>query len=137
MIPIFVDTSFFVALVDTDDQFNGHALKFLRKNKAPLFSSSAIVLELGAYFAQQRFRSGFFASLNAIEKSKIEIVHVDEPLQRRAIAFFKARSDKDWSLADCISFLLMQERGIAADATSDAHFQQAGFIALLRQPASN
>jgi predicted nucleic acid-binding protein len=40
--------------------------------------------------------------------------------------------DKEWSLTDCISFLLMRERGIHEALTHDHHFEQAGFVALLR-----
>ena len=65
-----------------------------------MLSTSAIVLELGAYFAQKQLRPGFFASLNAINNSNIEIIHVDRELQHRAVDYFKERSDKDWSLAD-------------------------------------
>jgi predicted nucleic acid-binding protein len=43
------------------------------------------------------------------------------------------RPDKDWSLTDCISFVVMHDRGIVDALTGDHHFEQAGFCALLRQ----
>ncbi len=42
------------------------------------------------------------------------------------------RLDKDWSLTDCISFAVMQERSLTEALTSDHHFEQAGFTALLK-----
>ena len=45
---------------------------------------------------------------------------------------FAARKDKDWSLTDCISFVVMQEHGITDALTADHHFEQAGFVALLK-----
>jgi uncharacterized protein len=45
---------------------------------------------------------------------------------------FAARSDKRWSLTDCISFVVMQERGLTEALTADRHFEQAGFSILLR-----
>jgi len=44
---------------------------------------------------------------------------------------FRQRTDKAWGLTDCISFVVMQERGISEALTADEHFEQAGFIALL------
>ncbi|MDP7134637.1 MAG: PIN domain-containing protein, partial [Planctomycetota bacterium] len=43
------------------------------------------------------------------------------------------RLDKGWSLTDCVSFVVMQERGLVDALTTDLHFQQAGFRALLLQ----
>lgn len=48
-----------------------------------------------------------------------------------AIALYKQMDDKQWSLVDCVSFVVMRERGITAALTSDRHFIQAGFQALL------
>ncbi len=41
--------------------------------------------------------------------------------------------DQEWSLTDCISFIVMQQRGISPALTYDHHFEQAGFEALLRR----
>jgi len=45
---------------------------------------------------------------------------------------FQRRPDKTWSLVDCASFVVMQKRGITEALTSDVHFEQAGFIRLLK-----
>jgi predicted nucleic acid-binding protein len=45
---------------------------------------------------------------------------------------YDARPDKKWTLTDCISFVVMQERGITEALTGDQHFEQAGFTALLK-----
>jgi predicted nucleic acid-binding protein len=42
------------------------------------------------------------------------------------------RPDKDWSLTDCISFVVMNAESISEALTGDEHFEQAGFVALLR-----
>ena len=41
-------------------------------------------------------------------------------------------ADKQWSITDCSSFIIMRERGIQNALTHDHHFEQAGFHALLR-----
>ena len=44
----------------------------------------------------------------------------------------RERPDKDWSLIDCISFVVMENEGIKDALTADQHFEQAGFRALFR-----
>jgi len=53
-------------------------------------------------------------------------------LFRRALALYRDRSDKDWSLTDCASFVIMTERRITEALTHDRHFEQNGYRALLR-----
>ena len=48
-----------------------------------------------------------------------------------AVSFYEGRGDKDWSLTDCLSFLVMEQRQIPRALTTDRHFQQAGFEAVL------
>ncbi len=62
----------------------------------------------------------------------IEVVHVDETLDAAAWQLLKQRPDKTWSLVDCTSFVLMQRRGIQESRTTDHHFEQAGFVRLLK-----
>jgi hypothetical protein len=50
---------------------------------------------------------------------------------QRGLDLFAGRSDKNWSLTDCISFVVMQDEGLTEALTGDSHFEQAGFKALL------
>ncbi len=45
--------------------------------------------------------------------------------------FYGGRPDKEWSLTDCISFVVMQDEQIIEALTADRHFEQAGFKVLL------
>jgi predicted nucleic acid-binding protein len=58
------------------------------------------------------------------------------PASRRvfqdALDLFGSRPDKEWSLTDCTSFVIMDEYGIAEALTSRHHFEQAGFTILLK-----
>lgn len=62
----------------------------------------------------------------------VEIVHVDPTLDAAAWTLLKSRPDKDWSLVDCASFVVMQQRGLREALTTDHHFEQAGFVRLLK-----
>jgi predicted nucleic acid-binding protein len=41
-------------------------------------------------------------------------------------------ADKRWTLTDCVSFVIMRERYVSEALTGDKHFEQAGFVALLK-----
>jgi len=51
-----------------------------------------------------------------------------------AVHFYEARADKDWSLTDCLSFLVMEQRLVPRALTTDRHFQQAFETVLLGDP---
>ena len=55
-----------------------------------------------------------------------------DQLLQEGIDFFDQRPDKEWSLTDCISFVVMHKEGITEALTGDKHFEQAGFVALLK-----
>lgn len=62
---------------------------------------------------------------------RVEVVWVDEKLHASAMALLEARMDKDYSLCDAVSFVLMRERQINEALTTDKHFTQEGFVRLL------
>ena len=62
----------------------------------------------------------------------VEIVAIDPDLVGEAWHLWKARPDKDWGLVDCASFVVMQRRSLVEALTSDHHFEQAGFVRLLK-----
>ena len=59
------------------------------------------------------------------------IVPASQPLFDQGLALYAERPDKEWSLTDCISFVVMREHGLTEALTGDRHFEQAGFNALL------
>jgi predicted nucleic acid-binding protein len=59
------------------------------------------------------------------------VIPASQELFDKGVELYDARPDKQWSLTDCISFVLMEQRGITEALTADRHFEQAGFVALL------
>jgi hypothetical protein len=51
-------------------------------------------------------------------------------LVERGLLFYADRLDKEWSLTDCISFIVMADERLTEALTGDKHFQEAGFKAL-------
>jgi hypothetical protein len=59
------------------------------------------------------------------------IVPPSPELFNAGLSLYAERSDKGWTLTDCISFVVMQQYGITEALTGDRHFEQAGFTPLL------
>lgn len=58
------------------------------------------------------------------------VVSADTELFDRGVMLYTCRADKFWTLTDCISFIVMEDRGIRDALTGDHHFEQAGFTIL-------
>src|SRR5688500_2262354 len=93
---------------------------------------TGILLEIGDGFARHDRRA---KGLSFIERFTAElgyeVVEITADLRSKGIDLFRSRQDKSWGLTDCISFVLMNQRGVTEALTADVHFQQAGFKALL------
>lgn len=71
-------------------------------------------------------------SEHILGEEKLEIVWIDEALHTLAVELLKRREDKTYSLCDAVSFLVMRNAGITDALTTDRHFNQEGFIRLLK-----
>ena len=140
MADIFLDTAYAIALSAPTDEHHEQAILLagmIEKQRARLVTTRGVLLEIGNALARLRYRNAAIGLLQSLEADPaVEIVPLTEELYRRALHLFSERSDKEWSLVDCLSFLIMQDRKIQAALTTDEHFQQAGFRALMREPVS-
>ena len=75
-----------------------------------------------------------FLDMLAVRRGDADTVIVppDPLLFEQGIELFADRPDKEWSLTDCISFLVMRKEQVTEAPTADHHFEQAGFITLLK-----
>lgn len=129
---ILIDTGYVLALVNTRDDHHNAASQAASLVEPPFLTTEAVLVEIGNALSQARWRKLGFQTINDLRTDPaIEVVPVDTALLDRALALFGQRSDKDWGLTDCISFVVMQERGLSDVLTTDHHFSQAGFRALL------
>lgn len=78
-----------------------------------------------------RVRALVFA-VDLVANRDVEVVWVDRSLHLSALTFLRSRPDKDYSLCDAVSFILMRRRGISDALTTDRHFDREGFVRLLR-----
>jgi predicted nucleic acid-binding protein len=74
-------------------------------------------------------------AMNLTDDERITVAPQSTDQFRRALEFYRQRLDKEWSLVDCASILVMLSEGITEALTHDHHFEQAGFKPLLRNPS--
>lgn len=134
MTEVFVDTALVIALLLDTDQYHGRAWSSILEMRphTRFVTTRAVCLEVGASLARPRYRAQAAAILASIDGDpNFEVIPLSEDLFAAALSLFTGRPDKSWSLTDCLSFVVMQQRGISTALTTDQHFRQAGFEPLL------
>jgi len=128
----FVDTSYLLALELANDQNHSTALlhwKQISSSLPRLVTTSYIFDELITFFNSRGLHTKAVSMGNMLLRSpSVHFVHVDEPLFYEGWTYFQKHADKEYSLTDCISFVVMQQQGIMTAFTFDRHFLQAGFM---------
>ncbi len=129
---LFADTYYFLALVSPGDAGHSKALEFGKENERPILTTAWVFTEIADGLADTRNR-GLARQLYEDLKSNPldQVIPPTSELFELGLDLYNKRPDKNWSLTDCISFIVMQEQGISEALTADRHFQQAGFVALL------
>jgi predicted nucleic acid-binding protein len=139
--PLFVDTSGWVCLADADQpshQETTNVYQRARAQRRRLVTTNYIIAEIVALLGSRTRipRQDLIAFIDRLKTaSDVQIVHISEAQDAEAWALLKARVDKDWSLVDASSFVVMPMLGIVEALTTDHHFLQAGFVRLPVQPA--
>lgn len=85
--------------------------------------------DYGPGLRQVAARGGRVASRHGPDRHRLS----NKPFRNALInKRYQDMADKRWSLTDCASFLIMEEKRLTAALTHDRHFAQAGFQTLLR-----
>jgi uncharacterized protein len=133
---VFADADYLIALLNPREQLHTKA-KSVSQNLGTvrMVTSQMVLVEMLAFYADKgsalREAAASVASNFSADPNATVIPQTSLQFQE-ALSHYRQRGDKDWSVTDCASFLLMREAGISEALTHDVHFQQAGFIALLR-----
>lgn len=135
---MFVDTAGWAAIADSRQTYHAQAAARLRQARisgSRLITTNFVLAELTALLTSpiRMSRPKQITFLTAIRSAAwVEVVHIDPARDAAAWKLWEARPDKDWSFVDCASFVVMQERSLMDALTSDHHYEQAGFIRLLK-----
>ncbi len=132
---IFVDSVAWIALVNTRDSLHEKAKEVfdnLRRQSYQFVTTEFVLLEFANALSAPDFRVKAAIFVEGLQKlADIEIIPASSELFRLGFELYKKRSDKEWSLVDCTSFVVINEMKISEAFTEDRHFEQAGFVKLL------
>jgi predicted nucleic acid-binding protein len=129
-----VDTGFLLALCQPRDDLHSQARSWAAAVSERLLVTEYVLVETFNNLSKPVDRPRAHVLLQQIRSTGgYEIVAASAALFDAGIQFHKSRPDKKWSLTDCISFVVMRQRGITQALAYDRHFEQAGFEALLRR----
>ena len=133
MTACFADSFFYIALLNPGDVDHGRVVEFTRRLDRPLITTTWVLTEVGDAMAPPRHRAAFLRLLDALAvDDSVKVIEASQSLFDRAVELYRQRPDKGWSLTDCISFVVMEENGLRDALTADHHFEQAGFVGLLK-----
>ena len=129
-----LDTSGLLCFLHQDEPQHAVAVELLAKANISLLTHNYVIAELIALALIRRFsrKTVLSFTLELVENPNVDFVWVNESLHREAMNLLLTRQDKTYSLCDAISFVLMHQQRITEALTTDRHFEQEGFIRLLR-----
>jgi predicted nucleic acid-binding protein len=133
---VFADTSFLIALLTAHDEWHNRALAWersVRRESARMVTTEAVLWEFLNHFAAPGYRAQAHGAYVRLHRDPaITVVPFVPELIAAAVDRYSARADKGWGVVDCLSFIVMERESITESLTSDHHFDQAGYAALLR-----
>jgi uncharacterized protein len=130
---MFLDTSGLLCLHDSRDALHEEAMRVVHRGDR-FYTHNYVLAELVALaYARNLPRRPTLHFLgDLLGNPVIEVLWVDESFHCAGVDLLDRRLDKSYSLCDAVSFLQMQERGVVEALTTDRHFEQEGFVRLLK-----
>ena len=135
----FGDASYWLALVDQNDPYHDIALEYftlLALDNTRVVTTQMVLNEVLAPRSgttRERRQNAINLVDRILRNPQVHVVPQSPEQFEEALQLLRARTlDKEWSITDCASFLVMERFNIWEALTSDHHFEQAGFTAMLR-----
>ena len=126
-----MDSSAWIAIYDRSDEHHREAVDI--KDRLLLFRTTFVltnhVFDEVVTFLKTRVGHRFALSFGQMVKTSkfVKMIHCSEEIEDKAWAFLERYEDKDFSLTDCVSFILMNTLGIKEFFAFDEHFNQTEF----------
>jgi predicted nucleic acid-binding protein len=128
---VFADSYALIAWLNRRDEAHVPVTSYLEKFTGRLVTTEWILMELADALSAPASRGTVAEFLRAVRLDPMfEVVEYQSEIYDAGFELFCNRSDKSWSLTDCISFSVMTEHKLVDALTADRHFEQAGFRAV-------
>jgi len=131
---VFFDTSAYVALADTSDQFHADAVRLAERviaDRLPRVTTNYVLAEAHTLIRRKcghtiavRFGDGIRRD---VAGGRLKIIYVDEVLDDAAWEIFKKYADQDFSFVDCTSFAWLRQHPDSEVFAFDEDFLWMGF----------
>lgn len=133
---VFADTGYWIAILNSNDGLHQTAINVVASLVSFRIVTSEMVFTevLNSFSKQGEFlrQNVVYLIERSLRQSNVEVIPQTSELFHQALNLYQQRSDQAWSLTDCASFCIMQQKNILEALTHDRHFEQAGFVVLLR-----
>ena len=132
---VFADTLYWIALINSRHQWHQRAVSINAEfSEARLVTTDSVLTELANFFAKYgevMRRKVALAIRSVLSDEEVEVLSESRQTFLDGLMLYESRSDKAYSLTDCIAMNVMRKRDITDVLTNDTHFTQEGFHILL------
>jgi uncharacterized protein len=139
MLPVFADTSYWVALLYLRDHWHALAVE-VSESLGPrrVMTTQEVLMEVMNFFSEygpMLRREASQLVQKTIRNPNVTVLPQTQDSFHSGLNLYENRPDKGYSMTDCISMEQMRAHQITEVLTTDRHFEQEGFQVLLKPSA--
>lgn len=126
---VFADTFYFLALISPEDEHHDRAKTYAATFRGAILTTEWVLTEVANGLSGTPYRREAARLIVSLPRlPNVKIIESDPECFQRGVELYAKRPDKEWSLTDCISFIVMKDEELTEALTRDRHFKQAGFV---------
>ena len=115
---VFADTFYYIALLDANDSAHDRAVNATRELNSSTVTTAWVLLELANALSASRHRTVFARFLDLLRANPNVIIYeAEKEFFDLGVEMYRDREDKQWSLTDCISFVVMRREDLSEALT--------------------
>ena len=133
---VFADTLFWIAVTKPRDEWRGAAMNAKDKlGEVIIVTTDDVLVEFLASLSQGPFlREKAVQAVRVIFRNpNVQVMPHTRKSFLNGLDRYAQRRDKSYTLTDCISMNVMDAESIQEVLTNDHHFEQEGFVVLIKK----